>query len=414
MSLIKSSINAGINYDLGVIKRLVKELGNPEKKLKIIHVSGTNGKGSVCTYMESILIESNCRVGKFSSPIVFDFKEQIRLNGVNISQEDLDFELDILSNICEKLEKENIIPSEFELMTSIAFHYFYRKKVDFVIIETGLGGKNDATNVLKPILSVFTPISLDHLGMIGDNIIEIAEEKSGIIKDKVPVLTCFQDIEVLEVLQNRARELDCDFYSINRNEVKVLNMNREFSEFKYLSETYKISMLGKHQVYNAVLAMKGIMILKEKYDDVTVSNENLKNGLEKAKLDGRFDIISEEPVIVLDGAHNVEASKELRESILTYFDGKRRTAIFAVMKDKDVRGILTEVRDLFDEFIIYEPDEERAMPTFDIVNMLIAVRYRGKVISSKNIEETIAELKSKNEDRVYVAFGSFKHLGLIG
>ncbi len=413
MDFIAAKKNMPINFNLDVIERLMQELSNPEKDLKVIHLAGTNGKGSVSTYMEYILNESNYRVGKYSSPYVFDFREQIRVDCENISQEDLDFELSIIDEVCIKLQKENIYPSEFETMTALAFNYFKRKNVDFVIIEAGLGGKNDATNVVSPILSVFTSVSMDHIGMIGENLIEIAEEKSGIIKSKVPVLSYFQKKEVLEVLQNKAKELNCDFYSLQREGVEILELNMGYSEFSFLDDVYRINILGKHQIYNAALAMKGIEILNEKYNDLNVSKEEMKNGVSKAELQGRFDVISEEPVIVLDGAHNKDAAIKLRESILTYFEGKKRTAIFAVMKDKDVRSILREVHDLFDEFIIHEPNVERSMPTFDISNILVAVKYRGKIKSTKNVQETVESIKENNEDRVYVAFGSFKDLELI-
>ncbi len=357
----------GSKLGLENIKYLLGLMGNPEKSLKVIHVAGTNGKGSTSAYINSILVEEGYKVGLFTSPYLEEFTERIQLNNKNMPRVDL-------ARITElaKLKIELMLsqgknhPTEFEIVTAIAFQYFKEENVDYVVLEVGMGGRLDSTNVIdNPLVSVITPISLDHTDYLGDTIDKIAFEKAGIIKENGYVVSHPQEDKAMDVIKNQCSAKNSKLLIASIEGINIKKYDEGGTQFhiKTLDNYYsdlEIQLLGEHQVNNGAVALTAIEVLVN-YHGIFISEESMKKGLKNAKWPGRMEILQRNPTLLIDGAHNSHGAKALRKTVESIFGGKNVIGIIGILGDKDVRGIINEIAPLCNKVIITKPNSPRAL-----------------------------------------------------
>ncbi|QQY80349.1 dihydrofolate synthase/folylpolyglutamate synthase [Keratinibaculum paraultunense] len=405
----------GSRLGLDTIGKLLEFLGNPHLDMKYIHIGGTNGKGSTASYIASVLQEAGYEVGLFTSPFLERFNERISINGVDIPN-------DRLANITEKIKDKIEImleegyehPTTFEIVTAIAFVYFKEEQVDYVVLEVGLGGRADSTNVIKNSLaSVITTIDYDHMDVLGNTLDKIAYEKAGIIKDSGLVISYPQQNEALEVLKRVTTEKQAELLVCPVDKVKIKKLS-EFGglfDFEYDGKVYEdieISLLGEYQVYNAALALFTLLTLKNK-GFIDISEEDIKKGLKKTKWKGRLEIINRDPTFVIDGAHNVQGIKNLAKN-LKLFKYKRLILGLGILKDKDVEHMVEILAPLADEIIITEVNMPRKMDAYDLQE--IVNKYNRNTFVEKNIKKAIDKAFEKaNKDDLIIFAGSLYLIG---
>ncbi len=392
----------GIKYNLNNIKKLLIFLGNPEKNFKSIHIAGTNGKGSVSSIINSILIEKGFKCGLYTSPHITDFRERILVNGEWASKK---FVIDFTNKI-KRLIK-SIEPSFFEVATAMAFEYFSYKKVDYAVIETGLGGRLDSTNVLFPELSVITTIALDHLDFLGDTIEKIAYEKAGIIKKNIPVVTGNLKSSALKVIKEKAVKNKSYLTQSAKKEIKILKRSETGIEFRFEDERYKFPVIGDYQLNNLRASLTAIKILSER-NILNISKNIIQRGLLNIKSNsnfyGRFDIIKTSPKIVTDVSHNVQAFENISAN-LNYFKYGKLVIIFGMMKDKHYQKCLNILSKLDAKIILTRPVYPRAEEPQKLYE---AVKNKSNFITIQNLNDAFTDalnLTGKN-DMILVA-GSF-------
>jgi len=401
------------------VTSLLKVLGNPQDTLKVVHVAGTNGKGSTIAFLESVLKTAGYKVGVYTSPVVFDYLEKIRINGNYISEEEFISETKKIIEANNILEREKgICTTVFESETAMAFDYFAAKNCDIVIIETGMGGSADATNVCSKVeCSVLTSISMDHTAFLGDTLQEIATVKAGIIKDGCNVVVSGTNTEVLDTIDSvcKARKTTM---SVSRKPVIKKN---DFAGiiFDYVSSAgieYKdlrISMIGSYQPDNAAVAIECIEKLAE--NGYIISRKDIRKGLEAAVWKGRFEKVRDNPLIFVDGAHNPGAAVRLKETIDRYFKGYKKIFIMGVLADKDYEDIISTV--LGDAEMIYTltPHNTRGLEAGKLKESILKVNPNVRSEDGyKNVVTRCFEMYKeldKQSDVVIVAFGSLSYLG---
>lgn len=339
------------------ITELCERLGNPQNKTKIIHVAGTNGKGSFCTMLSAILRDSGYKVGGFSSPALTEATDSFRINGEEISSDDF---AEIMTDIIPECESMDDKPTEFEVLTALAFELFAHKKCDIAVIECGMGGDTDSTNVISsPLLSVITNIALDHTAFLGDTIQEIAFHKAGIIKPQRPVLYGGNNADALEIISNTAKKSNSaltvtNHGRINNTSSDIHGTSLDFSGFG----TLHTSMSGTYQQYNIANVLTAVEILRN--EGLNIPDNAVKSGLLSARLHGRFELISENPIIIFDGSHNPDGIKQVSESIKKYFDTKV-VLLIGVMADKDYELYPKILGEYIDRVYTVKPDNPRAL-----------------------------------------------------
>ncbi len=350
---------SGIKLGLQNITRLLESLGNPHRRFPAIHLAGTNGKGSTAAFMASILREAGYRVGLYTSPHLVDFTERIRVNGVPMPQE-------LLVEYVQELHPliEQIHPTFFEATTAIAFRYFAEKQVDVAVVETGLGGRLDATNVLEPLVAVITPIGLEHQQYLGETLEEIAREKAGIIKAGVPVVTSHQHPAVSQVLRSRARELGSPFVQMQPGkEVEIQELTIEGGRFTLHAgerdfPDLRIPLAGRHQVYNAALAVEALLQIKE----VSLPEPAIRKGLEGCEWPARLQIIRRQPLVLLDVSHNPPGFQSTFRFLRELFPTAAFKLILGLAKDKDYPAIVDIVVRQVQEVVLVEWFSDRGLP----------------------------------------------------
>lgn len=347
LDFIHSLGKFGSRPGLERITEMLKLLGSPQEKLKVIHVAGTNGKGSTSLYIANILHKSGKKVGLYTSPFVTEFNERISIDGNNISNDDLAKYTELtLEKAKHVFNAENPI-TEFEFITALAFKYFYDCNCDVVVLEVGLGGRLDATNVIEsPLASVITKIDLDHTGILGDTIEKIAAEKCGIIKKNCPVITTISNEEsVLSVIADFSRENCSELYLNDFDKVKIKNTNVFGNNFLFEGQEYYTKMPGIHQIDNALTAIKTV---KTVFPEIEYAH--IYEGLRKAQLPARCEVISKEPLVILDGSHNPNGTEALAK-LLRASGINNATAIIGFMADKDVGDALQNLKSVFNKMI---------------------------------------------------------------
>ncbi|WP_156288699.1 bifunctional folylpolyglutamate synthase/dihydrofolate synthase [Oceanobacillus salinisoli] len=399
----------GMRLGLDNIKALMAALDNPQKQLKFVHIAGTNGKGSVASYLAHILTKAGYKTGLFTSPYIEKFNERIKVNHENISDDALG---KITGMVKDRVKSFQISLTEFEIMTAIAFLYFYEQECDIVVLEVGLGGRLDSTNVIdNPLLSIITSISYDHQAFLGSTLAEIAGEKAGIIKENSPVLLYSQEKEAEEVIYRAAQEKGAKVYQPEFTAITRIQTDLNGQVFHY--KTYRnlrISLLGEHQLKNAALVLEAIQLLNSK--GLEVSENALRDGLTETTWPGRFEIIHQHPTVVIDGAHNIDSIKALVDNLTKYFSDKRIIAIVGILKDKDVDQIVGEVSSVVDTFITVTPDSPRAMKAEVLADFLKEKNLHA--VSSRTYDEAAdLALKQAGENDVICAFGSLYYIGAI-
>ncbi len=339
------------------ISELNEKMNDPSKNFRVIHVAGTNGKGSFCSMTASILAKCGYKTGLFTSPYVRYFNERIQINGEMISDDDLGEITEYVKSFADKMEDT---PTEFELLTAIAFEYFSRQNCDFVVLEAGLGGRLDSTNVIKsPVLSVITGISLDHTAILGDTEEKIAAEKAGIIKCGAPVLVGRVSREARDVIAARAAELSSEVYFADYTMLSDARFSLDKTEFTYKGENYQLSLLGEYQTRNAALVLNAIEVLRE--IGVDIPGSAVITGLSSARWPARFEMVSKSPVVIYDGAHNPEGIEAAVRNYKLLFGNVSPVVLTGVMRDKDHRVMTELISGLAFEVHTVTPQNPRAM-----------------------------------------------------
>lgn len=385
----------GGHLGLENITRLLDKLSNPEKQLKVIHIAGTNGKGSVSNILKSILVASNHNVGLYNSPSILSFRETITINSKMITEDDFALTTSKISKYCNELLHEgHPQPTVFECTTALALEFFATKKVDIAIVEVGLGGILDATNVFTtPLVSVITSIGYDHTEFLGNTLHEIASAKAGIIKNKIPVIVAPNDQEVLSVLLNTASTLDAPCYYNKLTDIKSIlheeslqgmsfSMSTPYFTYDYLSTR----LIGQHQLINISVALTTIYALNKHYD-YNISEEAVATGIAKTYWPCRCEYIEKPINMLIDGAHN-EASMESFINVLSsYCNSSPITFLFGVLKDKEVRMMLKKMAPYSNTIFITKPLSNRGLPTIELST--IAKDYFEYVFPIDEISEAL-------------------------
>lgn len=341
------------------IRQLCQGLGNPQDELKFIHVAGTNGKGSFCAMLDSILRAQGYKVGLFTSPYVRVFNERMRVNGENIPDKKLADLTERAKTIADKMIDK---PTEFELITAIAFDYFKSEKCDLVILEVGMGGRLDATNVIKAsLLSVITGIALDHTAFLGDTTKKIAAEKAGIIKENSIVLYGGEDSDAEAVISEFATKMQTKLYKTDYSKLKIRDFSLNGSLFDYRERSNIFtSLLGSYQPKNASIVLDSIDILNN--IGLEISEDAVLSGLREARWPARFEIVSENPRVIFDGGHNAQGIEAAVESIRLYFGNEKPVVLTGVLKDKEYEKIAKNISSIASAVFTITPSNPRALP----------------------------------------------------
>ena len=385
------------------IGELCERLGHPERALKFIHVAGTNGKGSTSSMLASVLGEAGYKVGLYTSPYIYRFNERMAVSGVPISDSRL---AEITSRVRPIADAMTDKPTEFELITAIAFEYFKDEECDVVVLEAGMGGRLDSTNIIRePLLSVITGIALDHTAFLGDTVEKIAAEKAGIIKDNAPVLYGGDSESAACVISDTARERASALYRPDYASLHIEEITLSGTRFSYRgAEDYEIRLLGEYQPRNACVVIDAVNILRER--GLAVSDEALRRGLALAEWRGRFEIIERDPLIIFDGAHNPQGIDAAVASIKQYFKDERVVIFTGVLRDKDYKYIASRLATVASSAVTIMPDNPRALSAEEYAEEL---RIFGIDVSPcASVSEALDKGRemAKNEGRALCCLGS--------
>ena len=449
---LESVSQSGSVFGLDSIRNLLMELGNPQEDLKFVHIAGTNGKGSVLAYISTILGEAGYRTGRYVSPTVISHLECIQINQRNISEQEFaTLVLQVRQASVRMQEKGNAHPTVFEMETAMAFLYFKEKACDIVVLETGLGGRDDATNVIRNTLTcVFTAIGRDHMEVLGGTLSAIASQKAGIIKPGSQVILGRQMIEAARVIKEVAKKHQCKLYTACMQDVAIsssdeieppadcraaqmyyvskadtplaastpmahLSKNTEkrfVQSFSYKEmDGLRTRLLGRHQIENAIIAIEAVKALREYGFDI--SNMSIKKGLEQTKWLGRFTVVREHPVVIADGAHNKDAVQRLKETLIEYFPNQKVTCIMGVFKDKEVEAMLSEIAPVAKKIhTISLPNKERTVKAETLKQYIERAGIESEAHHSllEALEQAIDEV---GQEGVVVAFGSLSYMGQL-
>lgn len=417
LAYINDKEKFGSRLGLDSIGRLLELLGNPQDDLKIIHIAGTNGKGSTSSYLANCIMEAGYSVGIFTSPYLERFNERIQINGVDIPDEDLGDITSLVKVAADQMVKEGMEhPTTFEIVTSIAFIYYKQKNVDYVVLEVGLGGRFDSTNIIKSsIASVITTIDFDHIRELGDTLDKIAYQKAGIIKENGLVISYPQRPEVSPVLETVARDMNADIFFTEISDVDIIEESEFGSIFNYqrdedIMENIKISMLGQYQVYNASLAITTLMMLRKR-GILDIDNHHILKGLLKTRWKGRLEVLKRQPVFLIDGAHNVQGIDNLKRA-LELFEYRNLILGIGILKDKDVDHMIETLIPLADKVIVTEVNMPRKLDA-DILAQKIE-KFHKEVYVERDIKEAIDKAISiSNKDDLILFGGSLYLIGEV-
>lgn len=412
VAYIEEKNKLGSVLGLDTMKELLKRLGNPEESLAIVHIAGTNGKGSTMAFLEGILMKCGLKVGRYISPTIHTYLERFQINRTYMAEQDFANILTKVALAVETMEAEGLAsPTAFEIETAVSFLYFVEEQVDLVLLETGMGGRLDATNVVtKPLAAIIASISMDHMKFLGDTIQKIAKEKAGILKEGCPCILDGSNREALGVLCEEAKRLSCPITVVEPEKVQIVETDIRHTVFEYKGEQYEIRLPGLFQMNNAALAIETAYILAGQFP---ITKELLKEGLLEATWPGRFEVLGTNPVMIRDGAHNIGAVIQLRKSLEMYFTNEPIIYIIGVLADKQVREMLEVMLPLATEVITVTPNHpQRAMD-----GNVLAEQIRKYGVTA-NYEESVAEAVRKAKQKagttgVVVAFGSLYYIGSV-
>ena len=418
LKYIEETHKFGIRLGLDNMNKLLDLLGNPQDNLNIIHMSGTNGKGSTCSFITSILKEAGYKVGLYTSPFLETFTERIRINGENIPEEDVARIISLIKEKIEQMVKEGYsYPTEFEIVTTMAFYYYYEQNVDYVALEVGLGGRYDATNIIKSSqVSVIGSISLDHTNILGDNISKIAYEKGGIIKENGVAIVYNQSDEVKNVIKQicydkNATYIETNFDDIDIKKSDIYSQVYDVTIFDESYENIEIKLIGEHQINNSILALTVIKYL-ECNKGLKIDDKSIRRGLINTKWPGRIEKISENPLFIIDGAHNEDGALSLAKAIDKNFKDRNLTLLIGMLEDKDIDSVLDILIPKFNKVITTTPDNPRAIDSSKLKDKIL--RHTDNVVDKKNIEKALNyTLESSSDNDVIISAGSLYMIGSI-
>lgn len=414
MEYMEKVNHLGSSLGLASIKELCRRLGNPQDLCQFIHIAGTNGKGSALAYISSVLTTAGYHTGRYSSPAVFDYRERFQIDGKMISKQAFAGYLAQVSEKADAMEAEGLPhPTAFEIETAVAFLFFADHKCDIVVLETGMGGLLDATNLITTTLvCVFASVSMDHMQFLGKTLSEIAVQKAGIIKPGSVVVSMSQKPEVMEVIKNRCGQLHTKLVVADSAKARDIRYGMEKQNFSYGDyRNLRISLGGSFQIENAVLSL---CVLQELGNlGFPVSEAQIREGLAAACWPGRFTVLSKKPLFIVDGAHNAEAAEKLAHSIELYVHGKRKIFIMGILRDKEYPKIIQSTAPLAQQVItVAAPGNARAMSAYDLAREVR--EYQPNVTAADSLEEAVemAYLLADSQT-VIVSFGSLSYLGKL-
>lgn len=425
ISLIEELKKRGSVPGLDAIEGLLEELGHPEDNLKIVHIAGTNGKGSIFAYLSSILIAAGFKVGRYISPTISCYEERFQINGEYITKD----KLARLYNIVEEAmkreeEKTGLKPTLFEVETAISFLYFKEEKVDYALIEVGMGGRMDATNVIRhPELTVISSISYDHQAFLGDTLEEIAWQKAGIIKESCPVILSENSDEVCKVIEQEATKKKVKCIEIKPTDYEVLSETPYGSTFLWKEQRYETKLPGRHQVSNAVTALAASEYLFRKdyeknnarkaiakeLDEMNMKSAQ-QGGIIRTCWPGRLEVLKKEPLFYRDGAHNPDGAKKLAAFLQKYFTNKKIIYIMGVLKDKEYKKMLRYLMPMAKEVYVFKPKNERGLSAQILADTIKEVADVSVTIESDVNAAVFRALDTAKPDDVLVACGSLSFM----
>ena len=397
---------------LDSIKSLLEELGNPQKDLTFIHIAGTNGKGSILAYLSQILTEAGYRTGRYISPTIMEYLERFQIDGKYMEEEEFAEITGDVKRAAEKLvDMGKPSPTAFEIETAIAFEYFRKRACDFVVLEAGMGGALDATNIIENTkLCIFASISMDHIGVLGDTLEEITENKAGILKKGAAAVTGRQQECVLRILRQKAEEMGCPIFLADPEKVQVMQRSLKGQRFSYQEyEELEIPLTGQCQIENAITVLEAVKVLR--CQGIRISQEAVRQGLKNTRWPGRFTVYDEKPLVIVDGAHNEDAAKRLAQNINMLLPGRKVTAVMGVFQDKEFEKIIT-IMAPFLKFVytIDLPNRERTLEKEVLCEMLKKQGIEAE--TAESIEEALRLAKQREkEDGAVLVFGSLSYLG---
>lgn len=414
MKYITEVGNFGSNYGLERTYKLLEYLGNPERDLKLIHIAGTNGKGSTTSMITEILMGEGYKVGMYTSPFIEEFEERIQINRNNIPKETLAILMDEIKVAVDKvIEAGYNHPTEFEIITVLMLLYFKKENIDFGVIEVGLGGTLDSTNVIKPIIQVITSISFDHTNLLGNTLEEIAREKAGIIKKGIPTVIYPQQEEVLKVIKNKCFEMDSELYIANNENLKfknIVNLDKPYQLLKYNNEIdILLPLLGEHQIINLSVAMQAIEVLNNK-NIIDISIANIVKSIKNVSWKGRLEVLSNNPYVVIDGAHNIQGIETLSRNIKKYFKYKNLYLILGILADKDVEEMIKIITPMAKKVYAVTPNSIRGELAESLKDEVVKFNKNCKAFD-KYEEAYLEALKDASEKDLILASGSLYMIG---
>ena len=401
----------GNRLGLESTRELLKELGNPQDELKFIHIAGTNGKGSVMTYLDFTLREAGLKIGRYISPVLFCYEEKIQVNGKYIEKEALARLTGKIREAVGAIEKRGgPLPTIFEVETAVSFLYFLENRCDLVLLETGMGGREDATNVVKTtVMEMISSISMDHMEYLGDTIAKIAWNKAGIIKPGTEVVSDMQLPEAMDVIREVCARQGAFLHTVDPAALQDVNYGLTEQRFSYRDHTgMTIHLAGVHQIRNAALALEGVDALRRAGYDI--SEESVRRGFEAARWEGRFQVLRENPCVIIDGAHNPDAAARLMDSVRVLFPERRLIYIFGVFSDKEYDKIIRITAPYADRIYTIETrDNPRALPAGKLAQAVRAVNPNVECAGYLPEAFDLAMERAAPED-VILIFGSLSFL----
>lgn len=398
------------NPGLERVSELCRALGNPQDKLKFIHVAGTNGKGSFCAMLDSVLRAEGYRVGLFTSPYILEFGERMRVDGQNISESELCELVELVKPIADRMEDK---PTEFELITALAFLHFVNKGCDYVVLECGLGGRLDATNIIKtPLLSVITGIALDHTAILGDTHEKIAAEKAGIIKSGTEVLWCGSHEGAYSVIKEQAERIGAPVSRVDRSSLRIREASLDGTVFDFKHyQNLTLSLLGSYQPLNATNVLTAIDILRAK--GIAISDGAIRRGLASTVWHARFEVICKDPLIIADGGHNPEGVDGAIESVKRYFPTDKVGLVTGVMADKDYQYMAKRMAEVASDVFCLTPDNPRALPAEDYARVFSSLGLNAVACDSVEDAVSSALTWARKTKRTVICLGSLYMYGEI-
>lgn len=416
LEYIDSIYGLGSDLGLGRVEVLMEKMGNPQEKIKIIHVAGTNGKGSCCAMLSNILIEQGYTVGVYTSPHLEVYNERYTVNNMQITNEEFTEQISVVKTCCDQLVADGKItqPTVFEVVTALGFNYFAQRKVDYLILEVGLGGRFDATNVIhRPVLSMITSISMDHMEFLGNTLSDIAYEKGGIIKENCPVVLYSQCDEVYNAVKKLSEQRHAKLYFAKNQGTHIKSQDITGSVFDIENEymnysDIRLGLLGDYQINNAATVLLACRALID--SGIEISQQSIYAGLKKAQWSGRMEIVQRDPIVLLDGAHNIDGIHMLAESLERYFSNKKITLLIGILGDKEYEKMIEMLLPLASKIVFTEPNNSRKWDINTLTETIVP--YEIEVYREKNIESAFNLAKSiTSKEDVLCCAGSLYLIG---